>query len=166
MRPARTRALILLLALGIAGACAPRRAFDNPERPAPTPYPEGNPPFGLHELHEQMWKLAGDVERINVIMRHSTEPLSREEQQEIVGLLDSMDTHAQRLAEPAARELHPVLGKNIDLFRRDITIARRHAAADPPNFFMAGTVAGACAYCHGTGFDQVHGSVGRPSWNR
>jgi len=33
-------------------------------------------------------------------------------------------------------------------FRRDIEMARLAAERDPPNYFLAGSVAGSCSYCH------------------
>src|SRR5690349_18669653 len=113
-------ALAVTLLLGLAVACSPRHAFDNPERPPPTPEPESRTGFGVAELHDEMWGLAQSVERINVIMRRSDAPLSQAEQEEIVSLLTSLEKHADRLAEGDARTVHPVLGKNIDLFRADL----------------------------------------------
>ena len=140
-----------------AAGCAPRM-FANPEE-TPRPRPEETPPqpaFSARQIHEQMWRMARDVERINVIMRRSNGPLTAEEQAEIVSLLADVELAAGRLAEDDARVSHPVLGENIDAFREDIAAARRTAAASPPNFFLAGTVAGACANCHGPGFNRVN----------
>ena len=156
-----TSTLVAAILLGWAVACAPRHAFDNPERPPPTPDPEVPATFGVADLHDEMWRLARDVERINVIMRRNDAPLTEAEQAEILALLESLEAHAQRLAERDARTVHPVLGENIELFRSDLAIAKRNAAATPPNFYMAGTIAGTCAYCHGLEFGKVH-SGGSP----
>ena len=146
---------VTLLAMFVA-ACAPRQAFDNPERPRPTPPPDAPRAFDVEDVHASMWKMARAVERVNVIMRRSDTPLTSIEQQEVLHLLDEMEVVATRLATDGARDAHPLLGKNIDLFRADLALSRRTAAANPPNFYMAGTIAGACAYCHGPGFDKVH----------
>lgn len=127
----------------------------NPEHPAPV-VEERPPPFGADDLHALMWKMAASVGRINAIMRRGeNRPISDAEQTEVVLLLGRIEAVADRLSAGDARVLHPVLGRHIDDFRKDVAIARRHAAAEPPNFFMAGTIAGACANCHGEGFDKL-----------
>lgn len=124
--------------------------------------PEVHRTFGVADLHEAMWQMARAVERVNVIFRRTDAPLTRAEQREIVSLLEEMEDVAARLAMDDARNLHPVLGENIDLFRMDLAASRKNASANPPNFFMAGTIAGSCAHCHGTAFGKVHGSAERP----
>lgn len=152
------RELLLGILVVLAAACSPRH-FDNPERVRPIATPEERRTFGSGELHESMWTLARYVERVNVIMRRSSDPLTPEEQQEVIALLGSMEAVAERLSKDDARGLHPVLGENIDVFRMDLALSRKNASANPPNFFLAGTVAGSCAYCHGLAFDKIHAGL-------
>jgi hypothetical protein len=44
---------------------------------------------------------------------------------------------------------HPLVDANRSTFLRDIKIAREAISREPPNFLLAGPVAGACVYCHG-----------------
>lgn len=47
--------------------------------------------------------------------------------------------------EPSADQI----SANVDLLRQDIQQARKAAERDPPNYFYAGAVSGACLYCIG-----------------
>jgi hypothetical protein len=49
------------------------------------------------------------------------------------------------------RSNHPMLEAHFDQFRQDIIRARDAVRADPPAYFLAGAVSGACVYCHGGG---------------
>ena len=43
---------------------------------------------------------------------------------------------------------HPMIDSNRSNFLRDIRMAREAISHDPPNFLLASSVSGACAYCH------------------
>ena len=43
---------------------------------------------------------------------------------------------------------HPMVDANRPSFLQDIRTAQDAVSRDPPNFFLAGAVSGACAYCH------------------
>ena len=44
---------------------------------------------------------------------------------------------------------HPLVDANRSTFLRDIKIAREAISREPANFLLAGSVSGACVYCHG-----------------
>lgn len=95
------RVEIACLLLAATAGCGPR-AFDNRERTtAATPPGEERPAFDAHDLRALMWKMARATERVNVVMRRSTAPLTPEEQQEVVGLLEEMEAIAARLVRGA-----------------------------------------------------------------
>jgi hypothetical protein len=97
-------------------------------------------------LHSAMWQLASCVTEIDSLMRNpAAEPLDHDR---IVALLATMDAVAKRLSEPDLRGAHPVLSANVDTFARDVRDAWAAAQSSPPNYYLAGAVAGACVYCH------------------
>jgi len=99
------------------------------------------------EVDSAMWTLAGDAIAVNDLLRQS-ESIDADARSKIIEHLDRMLVASQRL-DGAGRTNHPLIDANIQHFVKDIELARMQAAADPPNYFMAGSVAGACFYCHG-----------------
>lgn len=65
----------------------------------------------------------------------------------IVAALERMLSSARTL-ETQRPTNHPLLDANITAFTRDVEAAKAAATADPPSFFLAGSVSGACRYCH------------------
>lgn len=66
----------------------------------------------------------------------------------VVAILDRMIRTAGGLQAPALATNHPELGEGLDAFRRDLAAARSAAALQPPRHFLAGSITGACLYCH------------------
>jgi len=64
--------------------------------------------------------------------------------------------HHLRMMEQATIELnrtgwptnHPLVDANRSSFLRDIRAAQEAVSRNPANFLLAGSVSGACAYCH------------------
>jgi hypothetical protein len=46
---------------------------------------------------------------------------------------------------------HPVIASHLEEFRRHIGLAEAGVESEPPNYFLVGTVSGACLVCHGGG---------------
>jgi hypothetical protein len=67
----------------------------------------------------------------------------------IVAILDRMVHTADGIDVRALATNHPELGQGIEAFRRDLVAARAEAAQNAPRHFLAGTITGACLYCHG-----------------
>ena len=101
------------------------------------------------EIKSVMWTLAADAAELNRMLRNGK--LSDIDHGRVVDVLDHMREAAQELEAPGQRTNHPLIDANIDSFRRDLGIARDAAKAEPPNYFFAGAVAGACLYCHQSG---------------
>jgi hypothetical protein len=99
------------------------------------------------EVDSAMWTLAGDAIAVNDLLR-SSDAVDPDSRSKIVEHLDRMLAASQRL-DMAGRTNHPLIDANIQHFVKDLELARTQAAADPPNYFLAGSVAGACFYCHG-----------------
>lgn len=100
------------------------------------------------EVTSTMSKLASEVVVIDEILRREG-PRTEAERTEIVARLETMETLARALTAPGARTNHPKLDEHLDRFRTDIVRAREAAAVDPPSYFLAGSIAGSCLYCHG-----------------
>lgn len=69
-------------------------------------------------------------------------------QEAIVRWLGDMEKTGETLAAGKWPSDHPMLWSRIGLFYDDIRAARRMASAVPPSYVLAGTVSGACVYCH------------------
>jgi hypothetical protein len=44
---------------------------------------------------------------------------------------------------------HPKVARNVGRFRKDLANAQRAVQVDPPSYYLAGSVSGACMHCHG-----------------
>lgn len=75
-------------------------------------------------------------------------PVDTTDPDRVVAILTKMIRTADRLEAPALATNHPELGRNVEAFRRDLAAARASAAARPAQYFLAGTITGACLYCH------------------
>jgi hypothetical protein len=94
-----------------------------------------------------MGMLARDVRALKRLLA-GTGALDAGQHAEVVRLLRAMEATAAELDPKGRRTNHPVIDQNIGAFRRDIEMARLAAERDPPNYFLAGSVAGSCSYCH------------------
>jgi hypothetical protein len=123
------------------GACEARKAIRSVTYPPDFRYLEE------HDVSSAMWKLARDVRALKGLLGSPNE-LTPEAHDEVVRLLRDMESTAARLDPGGRRSNHPRIDRNIDAFRRDLSMARQAAERDPPNYFLAGNVAGSCSYCH------------------
>lgn len=99
------------------------------------------------EVKSAMWQLAHDVRDLKKLLSGAN-GLSPEDHVEVVRLLRDMEATAAQIDPQGRRSNHPKIAQNIGAFRRDLAMARQAAERDPPNYFLAGSVAGACSYCH------------------
>ena len=109
------------------------------------------PNFGYIEsadLHEAMWRLAYNVNEIDVIVRSPRSP-SEADRQAILKHLTEMESAAKALQADTGATNHPIIRDHLGHFQRDVALARRGLEATPPSYVMAGYVSGACLVCHG-----------------
>jgi cytochrome c553 len=99
-----------------------------------------------HELGSAMGRLAVAVERLNGLLRASGTGEAAV-QGAVVVQLGEVESIAGQLTGGLGTN-HPWLDHNLATFQRDIELARRAANHDPPNYYLAGSIAGACGYCH------------------
>jgi len=101
------------------------------------------------ELSSAMEHLAVAVDRLNGLLR-SDRTGDATLQGAVVAELGEIGSIAGQLAGATGTN-HPWLDHNLGAFQRDIDLARRAATHDPPNYYLAGSIAGACGYCHRRG---------------
>ncbi|MBT8492042.1 MAG: hypothetical protein KJO07_03190 [Deltaproteobacteria bacterium] len=123
MRPA----LALTIAL-IAGACGSKEGAVNT-------LPQNDP------VYSEMWSLASMGDELDTLMK--TDPVDGAA---ALAILEKMETITVSLR--GGRTKHPVLADSIDSFYDEVVKARKGAEAEPPNYYFAGKVSGACVYCH------------------
>lgn len=149
VRPIALR-FVFFAAAAVSTACAHGLDMRNEERESrPAPRFDTMP---REVVHSAMWQLARGTERIQVVMRSTpagTLP-GDEQRAEVLDALAAMEAIAATLSSEEAKSSHPMLARNVDAFAAEIATARRAVERDPPNYFWAGTIAGACAHCHGT----------------
>jgi hypothetical protein len=99
------------------------------------------------EIHSAMGRLALHVRALDALLAEGT-ARGGAQRDRVVELLRAMELETRELGSGDARSNHPKLDEGIDAFRERVASARREAQADPPNYYLAGTVSGACRYCH------------------
>jgi hypothetical protein len=67
----------------------------------------------------------------------------------VISILSRMETFSKSLGPQNWSSNHPKVARNIGLFRADIARARRAVQVDPPSYYLAGSISGACMHCHG-----------------
>jgi hypothetical protein len=121
-------------------------------------YPRSFEYISRGEIQTTMGQLAVQVRRLDELLI-GTEPRTVEDrvespvhdgrrQRKVVELLEDMERVARALGTGDVRSNHPRLDEGADPFRERLAAARRAAERDPPNYYLAGTVSGACRYCH------------------
>ena len=94
-----------------------------------------------------MEELAYHTRELNRLMRGPETPLQG--RSEIIENLQAMERAAGQLDQSGWPTNHPLIDMNLANFLRDIRFARESVERDPPNFLLAGSLMGACVYCHG-----------------
>lgn len=101
------------------------------------------------ELRSAMWRLARDVNELDRVMRRDG-PIDESRRAEVAALLDAMLADTEAIRTDGRPSNHPLLTAHVEGFRQDVLVARRSLQSERPNYFLVGTVSGACLVCHGT----------------
>jgi hypothetical protein len=100
------------------------------------------------ELRTSMWILGREtVELRSVLADPSLSDSTRRTRAEL--LLGGMEDTTRKIGVEQSPSNHPELQSGLEALLGDIHVAREGVNHDPPNYFMAGSVSGACLYCHG-----------------
>ena len=137
------RACLLLAAGGVWLACSPGGL----ERLREHTYPPSFNYISAEQLQSTMWKLADHASRLDGLMRASRDG-NEALRAQVIWQLTEMDRAAESLGPAGWPSNHPRVSRNVDAFRRDLEAARHAVELDPPNYYLAGSVSGACVHCH------------------
>jgi hypothetical protein len=104
--------------------------------------------ISTEQLRSTMWRLAYHSREVNQLLR-STGTIESH-RKEILEHLEAMARAATELNRTGWPSNHPLIDENRSNFLRDIKMAGDAIRSEPPNFLLAGSVTGACVYCHGS----------------
>ena len=139
------RAIVLPASIAIAvGVLACTRG---PAQVRRFTYPPDFQYIPQQRLNETMWQLARDVHALDRLLRAPGEPPA-EQRTRALALLAAIDQEAAGLQSGGMPSNHPHLDANLARFRADVGAARAAATLDPPHYYLAGSLSGACLYCH------------------
>ena len=99
------------------------------------------------EVRAAMRQLAFHSRELNQLIQSAEGPQAQ--RSEIIIHLKAMEEAAEKLGQSGWPTNHPMIDMNLSSLRRDIKFAREAMEREPPNALLAGTVTGACFYCHG-----------------
>jgi hypothetical protein len=134
---------IVLLAAGLAaGGCS-----DLGKNVRKVTYPPDFTYLPREKIESAMWQLATGVRELDMTLRDERIG-DGEKQARVLGVLERMQRAADRLDAQGGASNHPLLDRKIPRLGADISAARLAAAGEPPNYALAGSVSGACIYCH------------------
>ena len=110
-------------------------------------YPPGFHYISNEQLRSTMWRLAYHSRELRELLKSPEEAVShRAELLNELGMMEQAVVDLNRSGWPTN---HPLIDANRSSFLRDIRMAREGISREPPNFLLAGSVSGACSYCHG-----------------
>jgi hypothetical protein len=100
------------------------------------------------QLQTTMWQLAAEVSSLDRMLAEGQVPNASGRLQ-VISTLTRMETVSKDLGPQDWPSNHPKVARNIGRFRADVARARRAVQVDPPSYYLAGSISGACLHCHG-----------------
>lgn len=99
------------------------------------------------DLQSTMWQLASLVSQLDAVLRAEA-AVSDAKRAEAEHILSEMHEASLALGPGGWPSNHPSVSRNVERFRRDLKAARRALELEPPSFYLAGSISGACLHCH------------------
>jgi len=99
------------------------------------------------QLRSAMWQLADDVSALDRVMRQPG-AIDAARRADVERLLTAMLSATSALQAQGRPTNHPLMSDHVEGFRRDVTQALAAVRAEPPNYYLVGTVSGTCLTCH------------------
>lgn len=135
--------LVAALVVGLAAiACE----GDGLRRVRSVTYPPDFHYITRQEIRTTMGRLASEMLVLEALLGKQG-GLAPEDQETVVAVLTRMEALASQLKQ-GAKSNHPRIDANAPRLREEIERALLSARAEPPNYYGAGRVVGACDYCH------------------
>ena len=100
------------------------------------------------QLQSAMWQLAAGTSRLDEILGTGT-PVTFEQRRSVIQILQSMQSAADSLGPEGWPSNHPRITQHLPRFQEQLDRALRNVQLEPPSYYLAGTIAGACHACHG-----------------
>jgi len=126
----------------LVGACS-----DVPAALRRHTYPPNFKYIDREQLQSTMWQLADTVHTLDRLMREPG-PIDPTRRAQVRRLLGTMIADTHTLQAQGRPTNHPLLSENMEGFERDVAQALAGVEAEPPNYYLVGTVSGACLTCH------------------
>jgi hypothetical protein len=138
--------LLVVLVVALFGSL-PTACTDAPALLRRHTYPPNFKYIDRAQLRSAMWQLAEAATELDGVMRQpgAIDPARRAE---IIRLLTAMLAAASTLQTQGRPTNHPLIGEHLGAFESDLVHARMGVEAEPPNYYLVGTVSGACLTCH------------------
>ncbi len=145
-RDARRRTLSLPTVVVFALACALAGCSRTAEEVRRHTYPSNFEYLEGEHVREHMVRVTHDVAELDGLLRAPKEhPAARER---VVAVLADLEKAVEELGAVGRPTNHPLLDAGREAFVGDVRAARAAVEREPPDYFLAGNVAGACARCH------------------
>jgi hypothetical protein len=100
------------------------------------------------QLESAMWQLASGVASLERILAPER-VVTAEARLDVIRVLERMDAAAATLGPAGWPSNHPRIAQEIGGFRAEVAAAKRAVEAEPPSYYLAGSISGACLACHG-----------------
>jgi hypothetical protein len=98
------------------------------------------------QIRSTMTEMAAAVRELNGVLRSHAGEIDRARVIELLELIKSSSSHVE---VSGVKSNHPELAAHLGEFRQDVSSAIANVTANPPNYFLAGSIVGSCFYCHG-----------------
>lgn len=110
-------------------------------------YPPSTSYVPPEDVRAAMRELSASSLEVSRLLREGEGP-GEVDRQAVLARIREMEVAARALGARGWPTNHPMISAKIDVFLDDVVRARRSVEHEPPRYALAGSVAGACAYCH------------------
>jgi len=132
-----TAATVAVLALSVSGCDTIRKAT----------YPPDYHYLEKRDVAASMWRLSGSIIRLDQMLADDVEP-GPHTRESIIEELRAIEVAARAVSAEGMPTHHLQFDRQMDRFLEDVRRARMHVQHEPPNYFLAGRLAGSCSGCH------------------
>jgi uncharacterized protein YceK len=130
--------LLLLIVTTLLSSCAEVRKLT---------YPGDITYIDRSKVTGAMRQMSDSVTRLESIIGAAPQS-GNVDQQAVVRELTTLEKLASSLQVKKGYSNQKVIDEHIDNFLENVSVAREAAEHSPPNYYLAGRIAGSCAACH------------------